>query len=124
MRIVLSVIAVFVTIFVVPVLIYGALSSAIVIQVPGTGPVAFLTGVAVSKLGTAIAFVGLWLMVRYDHTDRIWTYVFFWWLMFVAGEFGQALGGGYGWPEALAGILSESLYLPVSGLLVTRLLRD
>lgn len=122
MNVALSVLLVFAALFAVPILVYGAFSATLGIEVPGGNPAAFLSGVAVSKLGTAIAFVGLWLMVRYDRADRIWTYVFFWWLMFVLGEIGQAIGPAYSWGDALAGIISETIYLPLAGLILRRLL--
>lgn len=124
MNVALSVFLVFATFFATPIVVYGALATPLGIRVPGEDPLAFLASVAVSKLGAAIAFVGLWLMMRYDHADRIWTYVLFWWLMFVLGEIGQAIGPDYSWAEALAGIISESIYLPLAGLIVARLLRD
>lgn len=46
-------------------------------------------------------------------------YVGLWWLMFVLGEIGQAIGADYSWSEAVAGIVSETIYLPISGLIVT-----
>lgn len=122
MNIALSVVLVFATFFLLPVAVYGVLSAATGLEVPGRDPLAFLAGVAVSKLGTAIAFIGLWLMVRYDRADRVWTYVLFWWLMFVLGEVGQAIGPDYSWTEALGGIVSESIYLPIAGLILRRLL--
>jgi hypothetical protein len=124
MNITLSILLVFAALFVVPILVYGAIAAVTDIQVPGEDPFAFLAGVAVSKLGTAIAFVGLWMMVRYDQADRIWTYVFFWWLMFVIGEIGQAIGPDYTWTEAIAGIVSETIYLPLAGLVLVWLLRN
>jgi hypothetical protein len=118
----LAVAAVFLTLFVVPVLVYGTLSQVTGLQPPGDNPAAFLTGVAVSKLGTAIAFVGIWLLARDDLAPQLWTYVALWWLMFVLGEIGQAIGPDYSWSEALGGIVSESIYLPVSGLILRWLL--
>lgn len=118
----LAVLAVFLTLFVVPVLVYGALSQLIGLQPPGEDPAAFLTGVAVSKLGTALAFVGIWLLARDDLSGQLWAYVGLWWLMFVLGEIGQAIGPDYSWTEALGGIVSETIYLPVSGLILRWLL--
>jgi hypothetical protein len=83
---------------------------------------AFLAGVAVSKIGTAIAFVGIWVIGREMLGPQLWLYVLCWWVMFVLGELGQAMGPDYSWQEAIAGVLSETLYLPISGLIVSRLL--
>ena len=113
-----AVLAVFLTLFVVPILVYGAQSQLTGLQPPGDNPVAFLTGVAVSKLGTALAFVGIWLLARDSLGPQLWTYVALWWVMFVLGEVGQAIGPSYSWAEALGGILSETIYLPLSGLLL------
>jgi hypothetical protein len=114
----LAVLAVFLTLFFVPILVYGAQSQLTGLQLPGDDPAAFLTGVAVSKLGTALAFVGIWLLARDSLGPQLWAYVALWWVMFVMGEVGQAIGPDYGWPEAIGGILSETIYLPLSGLIL------
>jgi hypothetical protein len=36
--------------------------------------------------------------------------------MFIIGEIGQAISPNYSWKEALAGIISETIYLPLSAL--------
>lgn len=122
MRIALVTALVFLALFIVPVIVYGAFSRVSGLQVPGDDPAAFLAGVAVSKIGTAIAFVGIWLIGRETLGPHWMLYVLCWWVMFVLGEVGQAMGPDYSWQEAIAGILSETLYLPISGLIVTRLL--
>ncbi|NJM82314.1 MAG: hypothetical protein HC844_07320 [Tabrizicola sp.] len=122
MRVGLTVLLVFVIILVVPVLVYGALSRISGLQPPGDDPSAFLAGVAVSKLGTAIAFVGLWFLARDSLAPQWLPCVALWWVMFVLGEVGQAIGPGYSWSEAIAGIVSETIYLPLSGLVVLRML--
>lgn len=122
MRIALSTSLVFLTLFIVPVIVYGLFSRVTGLQPPGDDPMAFLAGVAVSKLGTAIAFVGIWLIGREALGHQWGLYVLCWWGMFVLGEVGQAMGPDYSWQEAIAGILSETLYLPLSALIVARLL--
>ncbi|MDP3264793.1 MAG: hypothetical protein U1E06_20040 [Tabrizicola sp.] len=122
MRFSLAVCLVFLTIFVVPILIYGTLSRLTGLQPPGPDPWAFLAGVAVSKFGTALAFVGIWALGRETLGANWGLYVMLWWIMFVFGEVGQAIGPDYSWQEAFAGILSETIYLPISGLIVTRIL--
>jgi hypothetical protein len=118
MQAALAVAAVFLTLFCVPILVYGAQSYFTGLQPPGDNPAAFLTGVAVSKLGTALAFVGIWLLARDSLGPQLWLYVALWWVMFVLGEIGQAIGPDYSWPEAIGGILSETIYLPLSGLVL------
>jgi hypothetical protein len=121
MRFVFAVALVFVALFIIPVLVYGTLSRVTGLQVPGGDPSAFLSGVAVSKFGTALAFVGIWALGREAFGANWMLYVALWWVMFVLGEVGQAIGPGYSWSEAIAGIVSETIYLPLSGMIVARL---
>jgi hypothetical protein len=121
MRVSLAILLVFLTIFMVPVLVYGALSRVTGLEVPGGNPSAFLAGVAVTKLGTALAFVGIWAMGREAFGANWLLYVALWWVMFVLGEIGQAIGPNYSWSEAFAGVVSETIYLPLSGIMVARL---
>lgn len=122
MRIAFAVGLVFLTIFIVPVLVYGILSRVTGLQPPGDDPMVFLAGVAVSKLGTAVAFVGIWALGREVLGSSWMLYVALWWVMFVLGEVGQAIGPDYSWSEAIAGVISETIYLPLSGVIVARLL--
>lgn len=114
MQTALAVLAVFLILFLVPIIVYGVLSRLTGLQPPGDNPAAFLTGVAVSKLGTAVAFVGIWLLARDSIGQLLWAYVALWWVMFVLGEIGQAIGPDYSWSEAIGGIVSETIYLPLS----------
>lgn len=110
-------------IFIVPILIYGAFSAVTGLQPPGESPTLFLVSTAASKLGTAIAFVGIFYLAR-DVLGGQWLlYAGLWWLMFVIGEVGQAIVPTYSWQEAVAGIISESIYFPLSGLILNRLVR-
>jgi hypothetical protein len=122
MQAALAIAAVFLTLFIVPVMVYGVLSRVSGLQPPGDDPVAFLAGVAVSKIGTASAFVGIWIMAGDALAGQWLMYVFLWWVMFVLGEVGQAIGPDYSWPEAVAGVVSETIYLPLSGLIMLWLL--
>jgi hypothetical protein len=122
MQAALAVLVVFLTIFIVPILVYAALSQITGLQPPGEEPGAFLAGVAVSKPGTALAFVGIWLVARECLGSQWMVYTLLWWLMFVFGEIGQAIGQDYSWSEAIGGIASETIYLPLSGLILLWLL--
>jgi hypothetical protein len=122
MQAALAIAAVFLTLFIVPVMVYGVLSRVSGLQPPGDDPVAFLAGVAVSKIGTASAFVGIWIMAGDALAGQWLMYVFLWWVMFVLGEVGQAIGPDYSWSEAVAGVVSETIYLPLSGLIMLWLL--
>jgi hypothetical protein len=122
MQAALAIAAVFLTLFIVPVMVYGVLWRVSGLQPPGDDPVAFLAGVAVSKIGTASAFVGIWIMAGDALAGQWLMYVFLWWVMFVLGEVGQAIGPDYSWSEAVAGVVSETIYLPLSGLIMLWLL--
>ncbi|MGN6489825.1 MAG: hypothetical protein ACTHLT_18655 [Devosia sp.] len=122
-RLLLAGALVWVTIFVVPVLIYGAFAALTGLKPPGSSPALFLVSTAVSKLGTAMAFVGLFYLARDVFGGQWLLYAGIWWLMFVIGEVGQAIGPDYSWQEAIAGAISESIYFPLSGLIVNWLAR-
>lgn len=109
-------------IFIVPIVVYGAFSQFGLAQIPGGSPGVFLFGVFVSKLGTAIAFV-LFFNLTPAEPARDWVfYAFIWWIMFALGEIGQAIGPDYPWSEALAGMISEAIYFPISAYLLHRLI--
>lgn len=109
-------------IFIVPILVYGAFSAVTGLQPPGESPLMFLASTAVSKLGTAIAFVALFYLGRDVFGGQWLLYAGIWWLMFAIGEAGQAIGPDYSRQEAAAGIIAETIYFPLSGLIVKWLL--
>jgi hypothetical protein len=117
-KIALCVALVLALIFVVPIIVYGALSSMIGMQVPGDSAIIFLTGVFISKAGTAVALVALFYVARETFAGRWFLYAFIWWIMFAFGELGQAFGPNYSWAEAFAGVISETIYLPLSAMLI------
>ena len=60
-------------------------------------------------------------LLRASFTPRWLVYASIWWLMFVLGEIGQTIGFGYSTQEAVAGIISESIYFPVAAFVTSRL---
>ena len=96
-------------IYLVPFLVYAGFSVFGGLETPEGSPLAFLAGALVSKTGTALAFVLVFYLARNDLGGRWLAYAGLWWLMFVIGEIGQAIGPGYSWREALAGIISETI---------------
>jgi hypothetical protein len=100
-------------VFVVPIFVYGAVSSFTGMQVPGGSAVTFLAGVLISKIGTAIALVALFYTARDTFVSQWLLYAFVWWVMFTLGEIGQAIGPGYTWTEATSGMISEAIYFPL-----------
>jgi hypothetical protein len=122
-KLVLAVALVLAIIFAVPIAVYATASSLGFIAEPEGSALQFLAGVLLSKLGTALGFVLIFHFARGKFDDRWQLYAFMWWLMFVIGEAGQALGPGYSNAEAFAGIISESIYFPLSAYVLNRLLR-
>ncbi len=114
-KVILSIVLVLAIIYIVPILIYGLASVVAGLKTPeGASPAQFLISVLVSKIGTAIAFVLIFYFARSSLSGQWILYAFIWWLMFAIGEVGQAIGPNYSWKEAIAGILSETIYLPLS----------
>jgi hypothetical protein len=110
-------------IFAVPFVIYAAASAVTGMETPGGSPLVFLTSVLVSKIGTALALVLLFYFARGSFSGRWVLYAAIWWLMFVIGEVGQAIGPDYSWQEAIAGVVSETIYFPLSAYLLNWMIR-
>jgi len=116
---ILSIILVLLIIYIVPIIVYGLSSNLIGAKMPeGVSPMMFLLSVLVTKLGTAIAFVLIFYFARNSLSGHWLLYAFIWWIMFVIGEFGQTIGPNYSWKEAVAGVISETIYLPLSAFIV------
>lgn len=114
-KVVLNIVLVLVIIYIVPFLVYGLASVVAALKPPeGASPAQFLISVLVSKIGTAIAFVLIFYLARSSLKGQWLLYAFLWWLMFVIGEIGQAIGPNYTWKEAIAGVVSETVYFPLS----------
>jgi len=119
-RLVLAGLAVLAIIYTVPILVYAAFASFWGMAVPPGSVTIFLTGILLSKAGTAAAFVGLYALAR-PRLGRRWIpYAALWYAMFIAGEIGQAMGPGYTWREALAGGISETVYVPLAAWITAR----
>jgi hypothetical protein len=122
-KIALSTILVLISIYIIPFLIYGLFTAMAGLEPPkDTSPAQFLMSVLVSKTGTAIAFVLIFYFARNSFSERWLLYAFIWWLMFIIGEIGQAIGPNYTWKEAIAGAISETVYFPLSAFVVNWLI--
>jgi hypothetical protein len=114
-KVILCFVVVLVIIFVVPFLVYSLFSVIAGLKPPGGASSSqFLTSVLVAKVGTAIAFVLIFYFARSSLSRQWLLYAFLWWIMFSIGEIGQAIGPNYTWKEAIAGIISETIYFPLS----------
>lgn len=117
-----AILLVLVGIYIVPFLVYSI--STVLIDLERSDdapPLPFLVSILISKVGVAVAFVLLFYKARSVFTGHWILYASIWWLMYVVGEIGQAIGPDYTWKEAIAGILSETIYFPLSAYLVNRL---
>jgi hypothetical protein len=112
-KVTFAILLVFAIIYIVPFLVYGPLSAVWGMETPGS-PGRFMVSVAVTKIGIAVVFVLIFHLAREALGDRWLLYAFLWWLMFVIGEVGQAIGPGYSWKEAIAGMISETIYCPLA----------
>ena len=92
-------------------------------RIPSPAPIMFLLSVFISKIGTSIAFVLIFYFARNSFSGHWFLYAFLWWLMFIIGEVGQAIGPNYSWKEAIAGVISETIYLPFSAYMVNWLVK-
>jgi len=119
LEIVSSTILVLLVIYVVPFIVYGIFSAVSDLKPPeGASPRRFLLSVLVSKIGTALTFVGVFYAARTELDEQWLLYGALWWIMFVIGEIGQAIGPHYTRQEAVAGIISETVYCPLSAYIV------
>ena len=116
---VLSFISVLAIIYVVPFLVYGVFTKVADLKPPeGVSPARFLFSIFVSKVGIATAFVLIFYFAHVTFGQQWLLYAFVWWLMFVIGEIGQAIGPNYSWKEAAAGIISETIYFPLAAFII------
>jgi hypothetical protein len=122
-KVVLTIAVVLAIIFVVPIAVYSLATLVTDLKTPdGMSPARFLTSVLVSKLGTAITFVLLFYFARNTLSAQWLLYAGLWLLIFVADEIGQAIGPKYSWTEAISGIISETVYMPLSAYVTYRLI--
>lgn len=123
MRVLMVVILVWAILFAVPFAIYGS-ASKFVDLTPPVGPAwRFLSGIAVTKLGTALVFVALFAFSRDVWREHWVLYGGMWFVAFAASEIGDAIRMASSLDEAILGILSEAVYAPVSAFAMSRLLR-
>lgn len=110
-----------VIIFIVPVLVYTFFTSVFGLKEPEK-KLKFFIGVIIQKVGTTIGFVALFYLGREYFLDHWLLYSFVWFVMFAMTEVGQAFMPGYSKKEAVAGIISEAIYFPLSAYIIARLL--
>lgn len=124
-KILLCAALVFLILFFVPFLTYGTYARLTGAKPPGqVEPAVFMASVALEKTGHTIAFVGLFYLARRTFRERWLLYAAAWWVTFVLAEVALALRSGQHWWEAIAGMIAETIYLPLSALVARRLLAN
>jgi hypothetical protein len=122
-RILLSIGLVYATFFVVTFAVYGTGAEVAGLELPKPAePAVFMASVFLEKLGHAIAFVGLYYFGRAALRDRWLAYATVWWAMFVIAEAAMAIRSEGSWPNAIAGMIAETIYFPLAALLTRRVL--
>ena len=103
---------------------YGSFSATFDLQPPaGVSPGQLFLAVFIMKLGVSIAFVLLFSVAREVWTRRWLLYAAIWFVMFAVIEVGQAVTPNYSWLEAVAGVIAEAIYFPLSAWLTVKILR-
>lgn len=121
MNIAISIVITLVIIFVVPVFVYGLFTKLTSLKEPDK-KLGFFISVIVQKIGTSFGFVFLYAIGRNYFGSRWLLYGMIWAVMFAIVEVGQAIGPNYLKKEAVAGIISEFIYFPLSALVISKLL--
>lgn len=109
-----------VIIFVIPIIVYGVFSSLFGLKEPDK-KLNFLIGVLVQKVGTSLGFVGLFFLAQDYFADNWLLYATIWFSMYALTEIGQVIMTEYSKKEALAGIISEAIYFPLSAWIISLL---
>lgn len=124
--IVLSMILVLTIMYFTPFIVYSTFTLTAGLKPPvNKSPLMFILGIVVSKLGITSVFVLIYFLTKPLFLENyMWlTYGILWWVLFVTDEVGKAIGPNYTWKEAMAGIVSHSITVPLSVLVVTWLLK-
>lgn len=122
MNIVFSFLLTLIIIFVVPILIYSMAVKYAGLSEPDK-KLSFMVAVLIQKIGTSLGFVALFVVGKEIYISNWLLYGIVWALMFAIVEIGQAIGPGYTKTEAVAGIISEFIYFPLSAFVIAGLLK-
>lgn len=117
MEIALASVFVFVTIFIIPIFIYGLFASHLGLDEPEK-KMRFFIGVVIQKIATTFGFVVLFVMAQGSLNDQWLAYGLVWFAMFAVTEIGQTYLTDYSKKVAIAGIISEAVYFPLSAFIV------
>lgn len=121
MDILLSYLLTLVIIFIVPMIVYGALSFLLKMEEPQKS-LKFFAGVLIEKIGTTLGFVTLFYLGKEIFLDKWLLYAVIWFAMFAITEVGQVFTKDYSKKEAIAGIISEAIYFPLAAYMLTLIL--
>lgn len=121
MKTVLASSLVFVIILFVPILTYGLFTKIFNLKEPEK-KLRFFIGVIIQKIATTLGFVAIFSLAINTFDERWFLYGLIWFLMYAITEIGQIFLTDYSKKEAIAGIISELFYFPVSAFLLSKIL--
>jgi hypothetical protein len=125
MKVILSILLVFIIMNAGTFIVYGMASAIFGLQPPADGsPARFMISVLLVKVGMALGFVLLFVLARGFWIGSWLRYAFVWWVMYSIVEIGQAVAPDYSALDAGAGIVAEAAYFPLSAFITARLLRE
>lgn len=104
-----------------PVLIYSLFVKLVGLKEPDK-KLSFMISVLVQKVGTTFGFIVIFAIGKEHFIDSWLVYGLTWAVMFAVVEIGQSIGSDYSKKEAVAGIISEFIYFPLSALVIAKLL--
>lgn len=114
-HVVTAIIYVWLIINIVPFVVYGIAARFANIQTPGqVSTQQFMLSVFLEKFGVATTFAVVFLMGDRVTAPNWLFYGMLWWYMAALAEVATAMRGGYGWKEAVIGIVSELIYFPLA----------
>lgn len=117
MNIFISFILTFLIFFITPIAIYGIFSKFFEVKEPEK-KLRFFAGVLLEKIGTSIGFVGLFYLGQ-SFSNNWFAFGLVWFVMFAVTEVGQIYTHSSPKREAIAGIISESIYFPLSAYIIS-----
>lgn len=121
MGVLLGFIFTLIIIFIIPILVYGLFTSFFGLKEPEK-KLSFFVGVLLQKVGTVLGFVFLFYFGREHFLDNWLLYGVVWFAMFAFTEIGQAFMPNCSKKEAIAGIIAEVIYFPLSAYILSRLI--
>ena len=114
LRIAPTIALVLIIIYAVPFLVYALFSIVADLKPPGRLAGALSHKRIRLQTGNGAGVRSIFYIARGSLSEQWLVYALLWWVMFVVGEIGQAIGPNYTWKEAIVGMVSETIYVPLA----------